>query len=88
MTDPRQMLDAAFQAAQETIAATPDGRGQFRLATELAAAYRRCADALGRYRGTAADRIVDEEALSLRGLADELGVSHQRLYQLRKEARQ
>ena len=81
-TDPSQLIGLALDEAEKAVAGTQDAREQFRLATSLAGQFRRCAERIAAYRGRAVTRIRDDEKLTLRGLADELGVSHQRLGQL------
>jgi hypothetical protein len=84
-----QALDTLTRATEQAEAAVSnagDGREAFRLATELAGAFHQAAERIARLRGQAARRTRDQEALTLRALADRIGVSKSRADQLVKEA--
>jgi hypothetical protein len=81
-----QTLAQAHRQAEAAVNDAADAHEAFRIATELARAFREVADKVARLRAPAAVRIRDQEALSLRGLADKIGVSPARAEQLVKEA--
>lgn len=84
--DPVQLLDDAFDAAEEQVTEIHDAHDAFRLATRFASHYRKRQGDTARLRGIAAQRIRKQDALSLSGLAGKIGVSPQRAQQLLKEA--
>jgi hypothetical protein len=78
-------LAQATELAETAVSDAADGRAAFRHATELADAFRVAAERVARLRGKAARRTRDQEALTLRALADRIGVSKSRAEQLVKE---
>ena len=76
----REALSEAEALAGAAVDAAGDGRTAFQLATELAAAWQQAAERVTHLRGRAAARIRDEESLSLRGLADRIGVAPSRAH--------
>jgi hypothetical protein len=81
-----QTLAQAHGQAEVAVTGAADAHEAFRIATELARAFREVADEVARLRAPAAVRIRNQESLSLRGLADKIGVSPARAEQLVKEA--
>ncbi len=79
-------LERATELAENAVTGATDGREAFRCATELADAFREAAERVRQLRGQAARRTRDQEALTLRALADRIGVSKSRADQLVKEA--
>jgi DNA-directed RNA polymerase sigma subunit (sigma70/sigma32) len=79
-------LTHATEQAEEAVSTASDGREAFRLATELTDAFHQAAERVAQLRGQAARRTRDQEALTLRALADRIGVSKSRADQLVKEA--
>jgi DNA-binding transcriptional regulator YiaG len=79
-------LTHATELAEAAVNDAKDGREAFRLATELTDAFHRATDRVAQLRGQAARRTRDQEALTLRALADRIGVSKSRADQLVKEA--
>lgn len=82
----REALSEAEALARAAVDAAESGRVAFQLATELAAAWQLAADRVSHLRGRAAARIRDEESLSLRGLADRIGVAPSRAHLMISEA--
>jgi hypothetical protein len=76
------LLHAAVAQAESAVRDEADPRAAFRLATELAAVFHRGAGEVSRLRGVAALRIKEQDKLSLRGLADVIGVSYPRAREL------
>jgi hypothetical protein len=86
VTAARDALAHAEALAVKAITDAETGHTAFQLATDLAAAFRQAGDRIAHLRAGAAVRIRDEEALSLRGLADRISVSRARAGQLVAEA--
>ncbi len=84
--DARVILHQARDEAAAAVAATADPHEAFNLATNLAAEFMTVARQVAQLRGAAARRIKEQDKLSLRGLADQIGMSHQRAEQLLKTA--
>ncbi len=81
-----QTLTRARELAEAAVNDTADAHEAFRLATDLTNAFRLAVGPIAKLRGQAAMRIRDQESLSLRGLADRIGVSPARANQIVKEA--
>ncbi len=82
----REALSNAEELASAAVDAAEDGRTAFQLATELAAAWQLTADRVTHLRGKAAARIRDEESLTLRSLADRIGVAPSRAHLMISQA--
>lgn len=82
-----QTLADAHGHAVAAVNGAVDAHEAFRVATELARAFRDVADQVAKLRAPAAVRIREQEALSLRGLADRIGVSPARAEQLVNQAK-
>jgi hypothetical protein len=80
-------LERAYDEATAEIESAPDGRGAFRLATELAEAVAHMSEVAGKLRAAMAVRIADEESLSLAALAGKLSMSKARAAQLVRSGR-
>jgi len=77
----------AYERARDVLADEADPHHAFELATEFAGALRALADDSSDLRATAVGRIWDNEATSLAGLAQKIGVSKARAAQLMQTAR-
>lgn len=86
VTDARKALNRAEALATVAVKNAENGHIAFQLATDLAAAFRQAGDQIAHLRAESAVRIRNEEALTLRALADRVGVSRARAGQLVKEA--
>lgn len=83
----RDLLAQAEAAALAAVDAAPDGHEGFRLAAELGEEWRAAAARVrDQGRGRAAARIRDDESLSLRSLAQVVGMGKSRADQLIREA--
>jgi hypothetical protein len=83
--DALDALSRATELAEGAVDGAGDGREAFHRATELADAFRQATEHVTQLRGRAARRIRDQEALTLRALADRIGVSKTRAEQLVRE---
>ncbi len=81
-------LTRARELAEAAVNDTADAHEAFRLATDLTNAFRLAVGPIAKLRAQAAVRIKDQEALSLRGLADRIGVSSARANQLVNQGKQ
>lgn len=82
----RTALTQAEAFAAAAVDDTADAHEAFRVATDLARAFRQASDRIAELRGQAAVRIREQESLTLRSLADRIGVSPARAAQLVKTA--
>jgi hypothetical protein len=69
------------------VASADTPESAFKIATDLAAAFREAAEEVAGFRAREAARVRDSEKLSLGGLADRLGISKTRADQLMRIAK-
>jgi hypothetical protein len=83
-------LDSLARArgdAEIAVASADTPESAFKIATDLAAAFREAAEEVAGFRAREAARVRDSEKLSLGGLADRLGISKTRADQLMRIAK-
>ena len=74
----RATLRLAVDEAEAAIGAVTDAHEAWEIADALNAGIREATPRVAKLRATAALRIKDQDALSLRGLADKIGVAPSR----------
>jgi hypothetical protein len=84
--DGRINLGLAVEAAERAVADVPDAHDAWVIANQAATAFREATARVVKLRGVAALRIKDQDKLSLRHLADKIGVSHVYAHQLITES--
>lgn len=75
-------ISIACEQSLQAVTETEDPHEQFRVATDLSQELRTAADDVARQRGPAALRIKHQQKLTLRGLADRIGVAPSRAERL------
>lgn len=85
--DALESVRRAREVAAIAIDSSGGAEAAFRLATDLANAFREAADEIAAVRAREAARLRDAEGLSLAGLADRLGISKPRADQLMRIAK-